>query len=183
MTAPLYSPKFQFGFPFSLLQFMHLLRNFPDISLSNLPHLLALCPRVILPRLLPESPTPIKVVFFKLLSRLSTTRSVLEKLQETYPRGHALVLLCPHPTSPPVLDGCSLLFSKHNSVPHRQSTYSGKDSPRVCVCVCLCLFPSLHQRRCGCRAHACVPGPRQSSRARLAQEWWWGGRYGCTGRS
>lgn len=86
------------------LSSVSLLRNFLDIYLSlKSPPSPCLCPREILPRLLPESPTLIEVIFFKLLSRLSTPKSVLEKLQETDPRGHALILLCPHLTSSPVL--------------------------------------------------------------------------------
>lgn len=109
MTASLHGPKFQFGFPFSLL---------------NLPHLLApgLRAQVMLPGLLPESPTPIKAIFFKQLSQLSNPSQWWTNPKKWIWKARYLPYSALTLTSPcPVLDGwlsCTALC------PHHQSTYS-----------------------------------------------------------
>lgn len=93
MTASLHGPKFQFGFPFSLL---------------NLPHLLApgLRAQVMLPGLLPESPTPIKAIFFKQLSQLSNPSQWWTNPKKWIWKARYLPYSALTLTSPcPVLDG------------------------------------------------------------------------------
>lgn len=100
-------------------------KKFPQYLAPKSPHLLARCPRVMLPGFPKVSN---KALFFELLSQLSILiqcwRNSKKWMQETI---LFLVLLSPHPDlPPPVLDRCPLLCSPSTALcPVHQSTYSG----------------------------------------------------------
>ena len=137
----------------------------PYSYLLNLLHLLHL-----LPRLLPESPTPIKAIFFELVSWLTTPKSVLEQLQEKDPRvlhsSYSALTL-----TSPILSwmGAPSCSPRTTLCPARVLIQVTTTSCLLFVVCLFCLFPSLHQRSYGYRAHTCIPVPRLSSSVLKAQ--------------